>query len=101
MNKFDSKFEEQKSDSNVKYDKINAKFDEINNSFNEIEMKLNNKTLILMKYTKKWPKSQKNIDEKLNEINVKVIQQLDKLGRNIEFQKVSVCGGSNMTKICK
>ena len=63
-----------------------------NVKFNEIKGEMNEKN-------KKVTESQKSIDDKLNKINITVIQQLDKLRRNIEFQKVSVCGGSNMTKI--
>ena len=41
LSKFDSKFEEQKSDSNVKYDKINTKFDEMNTQNVKFEINMN------------------------------------------------------------
>ena len=66
LNKFDSNFEEQKSDSNIKYDKINANFNEIINEIKQQNININ-------EIHEKVTESQKNIDEKLNEINVKLI----------------------------
>ena len=70
----DKKFNEIKGDINAKFEVQNSNF---NDKFNEQNVKFN------------------EIKGEINEINVKVIQQLDKLVRNIENNEVSRGENSN------
>ena len=92
MCKMSNKFDEQNA-------KSESNFNELRGDINEIKGEMKQQNININELNEKVTESQKNIDSKLNELNTKLIQQLGKLGRNIENNEVTENKVSNVVQI--